>query len=129
MRTVRYKNEYKNEYKTRGWKPTFRRLLGISVFGSCLLSTGAWAEAPDWQQFYTADAGQRAAYVPVGKDYALGINRFDLDEHTEILGWQISKSWYFGRQDGLDSGLTLVWQSDANQVSLSKDGVRLTRRF
>ena len=67
--------------------------------------------------------------VQMGKDYALGIGRFDLDTHTEILGWQISDSWYFGRQDGLDSGLTLVWQSSANQVSFSKDGLRLTRRF
>jgi len=37
--------------------------------------------------------------------------------------------WYFGRQDGLDSGLTLVWQSQRRQFSLSKDGLRLTQRF
>ena len=70
-----------------------------------------------------------ASYGEVGKGYALGINRFDLDAHTEILGWQLNHQWYLGRQDGLDSGLTLVWQQNANQVSLSKDGVRLTRRF
>ena len=67
--------------------------------------------------------------VKIGKDYVLGINRFDLDGHTEILGWQLSDRFYLGRQDGLDSGLTLVWQQAANQVSISKDGVRLTRRF
>ncbi|NOX50712.1 MAG: hypothetical protein GXP16_09275 [Gammaproteobacteria bacterium] len=67
--------------------------------------------------------------VALGKHYALGIHRFDLDNHTEILGWQIGDSWYFGRQDGLDSGLTLVWHKQENQVSISKDGLRLTRRF
>ncbi len=68
--------------------------------------------------------------VDVGSDYALGINRFDVDSHTEILGWQLSGSVYFGRQDGEDSGLTLVWQRNArDQLSLSKEGLRLTRRF
>ncbi len=67
--------------------------------------------------------------VKVGKSYVLGINRFDLDTHTEILGWQLARAWYLGRQDGLDSGLTLVWQQEANQFSLSKDGLRVTRRF
>ena len=67
--------------------------------------------------------------VKIGKEYVLGINRFDLDGHTEILGWQLSDRFYLGRQDGLDSGLTLVFQQNANQVSLSKDGLRLTRRF
>lgn len=75
------------------------------------------------------NTGQVMRAVPVDKDYALGLARFDLDAHTEILGWQVADRWYFGRQDGEDSGLTLVWQAEENQVSLSKDGVRLTRRF
>ena len=67
--------------------------------------------------------------VDIKKDYALGIHRHDLDDHTELLGWQLGDSLYFGRQDGIDSGLTLVWQQKANQFSLSKEGLRLTRRF
>lgn len=67
--------------------------------------------------------------IDVKKNYALNIGRYNLDTHTEIIGWRISDDWYLGRQDGLDSGLTLVWQQSASQVSLSKDGVRLTRRF
>ena len=67
--------------------------------------------------------------VDVAKSYALGVGRFDLDHRTEIIGWQLANSWYLGRQDGLDSGLTLVWQQSTNQVSVSKEGVRLTRRF
>ena len=67
--------------------------------------------------------------VEIAKSYALGLNRFDLDVETELLGWRLSNSWYFGRQDGLDSGLTFVYQQEENQVSVSKDGLRLTRRF
>lgn len=67
--------------------------------------------------------------MKVGKDYALGIRRFDLDTDTEIIGWQLSQAWYLGRQDGLDSGLTLVWQGEGRQFSVSKDGLRLTKRF
>ncbi len=67
--------------------------------------------------------------VEITKSYAMGVHRFNLDTHTELIGWRISNAWYFGRQDGLDSGLTLVWQKSENQLSLSKDGVRITRRF
>jgi hypothetical protein len=88
-----------------------------------------------------ADEQQASGYLPasypiaalggvqVKKAYALGIGRFDLDTQTEIIGWRLNDTWYFGRQDGLDSGLTLVWHQNDKQVSLSKDGVRLTRRF
>ena len=65
----------------------------------------------------------------VDTGYGLGVERFDVDSHTEIIGWKLSRSVYFGHQDGEDSGLSFVWQNDANQVSLSKDGLRLTRRF
>ena len=109
-----------------------KQLVGLiftSIIAGC---TAGIAHADDgWENPYYADYDQTnsLAQVEMGTDYALGIGRFDLDSHTEILGWQISNSWYFGRQDGLDSGLTLVWQRSANQVSLSKDGLRLTRRF
>jgi len=109
----------------------FRAIAAIAVAGlSSLLCP--WVLADDGGQ-YRSIAAIRAATalnaIEVSKDYALGINRFNLDGHTEILGWRLNHAWYFGRQDGLDSGLTLVWQQDVNQVSLSKDGLRLTRRF
>lgn len=99
-----------------------------------LLAVGllpAAARADDNSVDLSAYHGNASGFtnMRVSKAYVLGINRFDLDEHTEILGWQLADSWYLGRQDGLDSGLTLVWQQDANQFSLSKDGLRLTRRF
>ncbi len=65
----------------------------------------------------------------VDKSYVLGVNRYQLDHDTKLTGWRLNDRWYFGRQKGLDSGLTLVWQKQANQVSVSKDGLRLTRRF
>ena len=81
------------------------------------------------RQKEVAQKAESLEEVGVSKDYVLGINRFNLDEHTEVLGWKLSEKIYFGRQDGLDSGLTLVWQERANQISLSKEGLRLTRRF
>ena len=71
----------------------------------------------------------QARSFELDQDYALGVSRFDVDTHTEIIGWRLSNSLYFGAQDGEDSGLSFVWQKDVNQVSLSKDGLRLTRRF
>ncbi len=61
--------------------------------------------------------------------YPLGVQDHDLDDFTEIIGWRINERWYFGRQDGEDSGLTLVWQDEQDQMSLSKEGIRFTRRF
>ena len=101
----------------------------LAMAGLTLVCGAVYAEPPDWKSFYLEDKAQRADHIAVDEDYALGLSRYDLDSHTEIIGWQLRNSLYFGRQDGLDSGLTLVWQQEANQVSLSKDGLRLTRRF
>ena len=107
---------------------TIKNLAAACV--TFMAASAAHAEAPDWQTTYEEGKLTRATYVPVDEEYALGIDRFDLDRHTEIIGWRLSDRWYFGRQDGLDSGLTFVWQqNDQQQVSVSKDGIRLTRRF
>ncbi len=81
--------------------------------------------------------GSSSAEVPTSdglslrfdKSYALGVNHYQLDHKTKVTGWRMGERWFLGRQRGLDSGLTLVWQKQANQFSVSKDGVRFTRRF
>jgi hypothetical protein len=80
-------------------------------------------------EFGHTEEDQRLVTMELGKSYAVGIHRFKLDHRTEVLGWRLSEKWYFGRQRGDDSGLTLVWQQQRNQVSLSRDGVRVTHRF
>lgn len=105
--------------------------LWAGLLLSLLSTANVWAEGDEWMQNANqgSEFGSGFTHVHVDTGYVLGVDRFDLDEHTEILGWRLNDSWYFGRQDGEDSGLTLVWQATTNQVSLSKDGVRLTRRF
>ena len=61
--------------------------------------------------------------------YPYGIARYGLDHKTKVTGWRVAKNWFFGRQRGPDSGLTLVWQGKQDQLSFSKDGIRFTRRF
>ena len=63
------------------------------------------------------------------EEYRLGVEKYQLDHETRITGWQVSNRWFFGHQRGEDSGLTLVWQHQGEQISFSKDGVRFTRRF
>ncbi len=108
-----------------------RGLLALGLLSATAVAPAGWADDLALLNPGADALGHPGAMsaLPVGKSYVLGINRFDLDDHTEILGWQLSHSWYLGRQDGLDSGLTLVWQQKENQFSLSKDGLRLTRRF
>lgn len=60
--------------------------------------------------------------------YGLGIGEFDLDDDTEVLGWRLNRSWYFGREDRQDT-VSLVWQGKQDRVSISVDEIRFTRRF
>ena len=113
------------------YRKSVKKRLGILLLGAVALiglSHGARAEERPNNAGRSAEPSSLRP-VLVDDSYALGLARFDLDAHTEILGWQVSERWYFGRQDGEDSGLTLVWQANLNQVSLSKEGVRLTHRF
>lgn len=68
--------------------------------------------------------------VKIRSSYALGVNRYSLNHASRLIGWQVGESLYFGRAKGGDSGIALVWQRRWNQqVSLSNDGIRLTRHF
>lgn len=68
--------------------------------------------------------------VQIRSRYALGVNRYYLNHSTRLIGWQVGESLYFGRAKGEESGIALVWQRRWNQqVSLSNDGIRLTRHF
>ena len=87
---------------------------------ACVLGAGSVAHADEPIQ---SDA------LAFGDGYPLSVEKYQLDHATQMTGWQIADSWYFGKQKGADSGLTLVWQGDRKQVSVSKDGLRYTRRF
>ncbi len=119
--------EYENSSISK--HASFRRaFVALASCVMCFAFNSASAEVAAWSTYYQATTVEQA--LEIDEDYALGVDRFALDEHTEIIGWQLSQRWYFGRQDGDDSGLTFVWQQNRKQqVSVSKDGLRLTRRF
>lgn len=107
---------------------TLPTLLGLGLMLAAATAT-ANPELLATSSAQAIPAGSASPQWSLSKRYALGVVRYQLDHDTRLMGWQLSDRWYFGRQKGLDSGLTLVWQRSANQVSLSKDGLRLTRRF
>jgi len=61
--------------------------------------------------------------------YRFGITELETDDYTKVTGWQLGHSWHFGYKEGKGSGLALVWQGERDQMSISTDGVRFTRRF
>ncbi len=61
--------------------------------------------------------------------FGFDISQYQLDDYTEVTGWRLSDRWYFGRQKGVDSSLGFVWQDEADQMSISTNGIRFTRRF
>jgi hypothetical protein len=64
-----------------------------------------------------------------GEVYAWGVAEQSADDFTRMTGWRLTKSWHLGYQQGLDSGLSLLWQGERDQMSVSSDGIRFTRRF
>ncbi len=70
-----------------------------------------------------------ASRIKLESNPLIGITHYQLDHKTKVTGWRVAKGWYFGRQKGEDSGLTLVWQRKQDQLSLSREGIRITRRF
>lgn len=89
-------------------------LAGILAFGSAATAI-ANEDAADSLQFE--------------ETFGFDISHHQLDDFTEVTGWKLSQRWYFGRQKGADSGLAFVWQDDADQMSISTNGIRFTRRF
>jgi len=61
--------------------------------------------------------------------YRWGISERVTDDFTTVTGWHLGDSWHFGYQDGEDSGLSLLWQKKQDQMSISSEGIRFTRRF
>ena len=76
-----------------------------------------------------AEALEPVSGVKLESTYSFGIAKYKLDQKTKVTGWRVAKGWYFGRQRGADSGLSLVWQRKQDQLSFSKNGIRLTHRF
>lgn len=98
-------------------------VLTSGLLATALLTANVPAVAGE-QRYDNAPASET-----LNLEYASGITRHRLDNHTKVHGWKLSDAWYFGRQRGDEGGLALVWQGNRDQVSITTQGVRLTRRF
>jgi len=80
-------------------------------------------------------AAQSSAAAPsafeLERFYGLGITEQRLDGATAVVGWRISEAWDVGQRDqkNAEDGLSLVWQGERKQVSVSFDEIRFVRRF
>jgi hypothetical protein len=72
---------------------------------------------------------EAADSLKLEETFGFDISQYQLDDYTEVTGWRLSDRWYFGRQKGVESSLAFVWQDDADQMSISTNGIRFTRRF
>ncbi len=64
-----------------------------------------------------------------GEIFAWGVAEQSADDFTRMTGWRLTDSLHLGYQQGLDSGLSLLWQGERDQMSFSTEGIRFTRRF
>lgn len=111
--------------------PNLEPINQTSNLSPQIWNNSAWTSATPSQSQHVASSIQAARFTSaIQKERALGLVRYQLDHRTAVLGWQVAPRWFLGQQRGDDSGLTLVWQKDgSDQLSLSKDGVRISRRF
>jgi hypothetical protein len=86
-------------------------------------------DSATWYLPVEQDRQQILADVEIAQDQILNARRMHADGRTQIDRWRLAKRWYSGSQKRPDSGVTLVWQDAANQLSVSEAGLRLTRRF
>ena len=98
-------------------------LLGLSAVALILVSA---VRADELDTLQVAPEPLPAFFADT---YLLGITEHRADDYTTITGWRLGDTVYFGSQEGEDSGLSLVWQHDHDQMSISSDGLRFTRRF
>ena len=79
------------------------------------------------------DLGAASDAALSGAHYSLRsshLQRYQVDQGTRMTGWQLGEGLYFGRSKGELKGVALIWQrSQTAQVSLSGNGLRLTRRI
>ncbi len=99
------------------------RLLAAGLSGALAL---LWLTSP-------AFAEPPRAEFRLKESLALGMAEHRLDHRTELVGWRLNASWYLGHKDGKDGekdeALSLIWQGERRQMSISTDGIRFTRRF
>ena len=59
-----------------------------------------------------------------------GLERHRLTDGRSLIGWKLSNTLYFGRAKKEGGTVAVVWEQSSNQrISLSTDGLKLTRRF
>ena len=97
----------------------------LAVAGVALGSAAARADGS------APEAATSSAAFELDRFYGLGITQHHLDGATDVVGWRISESWYLGQRDqqGAEDGLSLVWQGERKQASVSIDEIRFVRRF
>lgn len=103
-------------------------LFGMAL-GSSLPGIARADESLSWSSLSLDERQQVVKEMDIEQTRDFGLQRFQPDTHKQIVGWRLTDRWYLGRQQSRDRGVTLVWQASTNQVSLSQEGVRLTRRF
>lgn len=100
------------------------KLLCSAAAFIVLALPAAWVSADE-------PAGSSAFAAAFADAYAMGISAHDLDSATQVIGWQLSDSWYMGARDekGAEDGLSLVWRGERKQLSVSLEEIRFVRRF
>ena len=99
-----------------GWGLAARALCGFAIIAAI-----------------TAEADpQVATQVEVVEGgLALGAARYVVDDQHRVLGWKLSKRWYFGRRDavGQKRDVGLVWINGQTRVALGDRGLSWSRSF
>jgi hypothetical protein len=73
------------------------------------------------------DGVDRTLELGDASQFDIADQKIDANPHTS--GWQISQTWYFGRDEDKKSSVGFVWQREDDQMSITTKGIRFSRRF
>lgn len=62
-------------------------------------------------------------------EYAVGVQRYGLDEDTRVIGWQLTENFYFGRRQGELDDFGFILKHGDTQYSFTEHGIGWRHSF
>jgi hypothetical protein len=104
-------------------------LFGIAIYAS--LSGVALADnSPAWNTLSVDDRQKILRALDVEQSASAGVQNLRTETGAQAVRQAaLTDAWFQQQRQGNDRSLRLVWQRSVNMLSVSENGLSLTRRF
>ena len=104
-------------------------LIGIAIYAS-LTGVALAEDGPAWNILSVDDRQKILRALDVQQSASAGVQNLRTETGVQTVRQAaLTDRWFQEQRQGNDRSLRLVWQRSANLLSVSEEGVSLTRRF